>query len=292
MSNPKAPTQRAVDFLLAVTRPVGSAIELRALSQGGVIARSFCRNRGKINQFLSSHSHCNLYFGVASRLRDASDGSLLSCQQLASLFCDIDFKATALAQAKQALADFAMRPSAIISSGGGLHCYWSLDTPVALLADADRTKAVLRKLAIRLNADLSAAEPARILRVPGTFNYKYNPPRSVEVLEVNSHKYSLIQFEQSLAEVADQKTSSTSYDHDSPSRAPRPSSSRIDFTRIANGLSEGERDWQLFRLACSLRRRGYSREQTTAIVIDAAIRCVPPFPRPLAEQKVGSAWSY
>jgi hypothetical protein len=66
----------------------------------------------------------------------------------------------------------------------------------------------------------------------------------------------------------------------------------VDFERLAAGTPNGERDIQLFRLACSLRCRGYSRERATQVVLDAASRCHPPFPARLAERKVASAWRY
>ena len=66
----------------------------------------------------------------------------------------------------------------------------------------------------------------------------------------------------------------------------------LDFARLAAGIADGERDNQLFRLACSLRRRGYTRQQAAQVVLDAASRCHPPFPPALAEQKIASAWRY
>lgn len=68
--------------------------------------------------------------------------------------------------------------------------------------------------------------------------------------------------------------------------------SSIDFIQIAGGIAEGARDRELFRLACSLRRRGYSRNFVEDVVLDAAGRCTPPFPQHLAIRKVASAWRY
>jgi hypothetical protein len=43
----------------------------------------------------------------------------------------------------------------------------------------------LRRLARTLGGDLSAAEPARVLRVPGTTNFKlYGTPRPVQLVRV------------------------------------------------------------------------------------------------------------
>ena len=67
---------------------------------------------------------------------------------------------------------------------------------------------------------------------------------------------------------------------------------RLDLTELAAGVSEGQRDDRLFRLACHLRWRGYPREQAEQIVVDAAGRCRPPFPTRAALRKVDSAWRY
>lgn len=77
-----------------------------------------------------------------------------------------------------------------------------------------------------------------------------------------------------------------------PTSTTRGPVTRLDLTQLASGVSEGQRDDRLFRLACHLRWRGYPREQAEQIVIDAAGRCRPPFPTSAALRKVASAWRY
>jgi hypothetical protein len=67
---------------------------------------------------------------------------------------------------------------------------------------------------------------------------------------------------------------------------------RLDLSQLAAGVSEGQRDWELFRLACHLCWRGYPREEAELIVLDAASWCRPPFPIDAALRKVDSAWRY
>jgi hypothetical protein len=67
---------------------------------------------------------------------------------------------------------------------------------------------------------------------------------------------------------------------------------QVSFQRLVAGIPEGERDQELFRLACSLRHHGYSREFALEAVLDAAHRCHPAFPENLARRKVASAWRY
>jgi hypothetical protein len=78
----------------------------------------------------------------------------------------------------------------IVSSGGGLHVYWVLDTVVdrnTWQAYATKLKA-LTKVLVLLADDSRTSDIASVLRVPGTLNYKYDPPRPVTLLEA-SDKY-------------------------------------------------------------------------------------------------------
>lgn len=98
-------------------------------------------------------------------------------------FTDIDFSTTPEAEARVALGSFPLHPTLIVASGGGLHAYWQLKEPLVLPDQADTAKTLLRRLALFFMGDLASAEPARILRVPGTWNRKsaYPTPRPVKL---------------------------------------------------------------------------------------------------------------
>lgn len=70
-------------------------------------------------------------------------------------------------------------PSALIDSGGGYHAYWLLEEPFVLADDAGREYA--RRLqagwVILVGSDDDAKDLSRVLRIPGTYNYKeaYGP---------------------------------------------------------------------------------------------------------------------
>ena len=73
----------------------------------------------------------------------------------------------------------------LVSSGGGIHAYWPLEREVSRRdwePVAERFKAVCR--AQNFYVDDKVFEVARILRVPGTFNYKEDEPRPVSFLHV------------------------------------------------------------------------------------------------------------
>jgi len=73
-------------------------------------------------------------------------------------------------------------PSVLIDSGGGYHAYWLLREPWTLATDDDRERA--RKLQAAwvtyTGGDQGAKDLARVLRLPGTDNHKYDPPRPVD----------------------------------------------------------------------------------------------------------------
>lgn len=75
------------------------------------------------------------------------------------------------------------QPNVIIRSGGGYHSYWLFDEPWRLLTEEDRTRAMEMQAAwvLEVGSDPAAKDLARVLRVPGTLNYKYEPARPVQI---------------------------------------------------------------------------------------------------------------
>lgn len=72
-------------------------------------------------------------------------------------------------------------PSALVASGGGIHAYWLLSEPYLTDTD-DRLQAAkhLQSAWVALvGGDSGAHDLARVLRVPGSWNYKYEPRRPV-----------------------------------------------------------------------------------------------------------------
>jgi Primase C terminal 2 (PriCT-2) len=155
----------------------------------------------KIEEFIATHPGANVFFGVTPRI-GKTNGTLANCGGLMWLWADLDFKISGEAQARRQLASFPLPPSITVRSGGGLHLYWRLMAPLDL-TDKEvcaYAKRLLRAIAIELGADLTAAEPARVLRVPGTFNFKYSPPRVAAVDTLGPEiQYSIADFEKALA---------------------------------------------------------------------------------------------
>lgn len=85
-------------------------------------------------------------------------------------------------------------PSALVASGAGVHAYWLLREPY-LLDTEDRMRAAQRIQAGWVQAvggDPGAHDLCRVLRVPGSHNFKYTPPRPVEWLQQPGMVYPLV----------------------------------------------------------------------------------------------------
>ncbi|MBP7571598.1 MAG: hypothetical protein KBA95_16180 [Acidobacteria bacterium] len=96
------------------------------------------------------------------------------------LYGDYDAKdyggemATALAR----IGEVPLPPSVIVNTGGGYQAYWLLAEPFLIADEASRRRAAeaQSRWVMAHGADPSVKDLARVLRVPGTRNYKYDPP--------------------------------------------------------------------------------------------------------------------
>jgi hypothetical protein len=142
----------------------------------------------RVARFLNGCAKAELgaFFGVALRTPSAArdrKGDAAHCQTLTALYVDADFKKIGEAETRKRLAAFSTAPSILVNSGGGLHPYLLLHTPIDLQTGYDDARGLLRRLAYSVAAivDTSVSEPARVLRIPGSLNFKYTPPRPVTI---------------------------------------------------------------------------------------------------------------
>jgi len=139
--------------------------------------------------FIKQYADRDLYFGVAARFRKG--GRLQDCGNIRGLFADIDFKNFTDSKGKVrdswVWSDLEAFHQAdiIVRSGGGLHVYWLLTKPIHLQERGPAFKARLRTFASILGGDKQSAEPAHVLRIPGTINWKYRQPlREVTLVRI------------------------------------------------------------------------------------------------------------
>jgi len=118
---------------------------------------------------------------VPSRHVRSQIDSIASCTCLFAEYDAKDFGGQKLA-ALDHIQGLEPRPSVVVDSGGGYHCYWLLGRSIPL--DTPEQREGMRKYqaawVVLMGGDTAAKDLARVLRVPGTINYKYDPPRPVD----------------------------------------------------------------------------------------------------------------
>ncbi|MDA2911568.1 AAA family ATPase [Nitrospiraceae bacterium AH_259_D15_M11_P09] len=260
-------------FLRALFDGCDGVIELRSLPSK---ARSFLSpgDDHLLTKFIGDHLSENLFLGIATR-KDASSGALANCQDLGALFTDIDFKSLSEEEARKRLADFALPPSIIVHSGGGLHCYWLLRESLNLTEEAPLAKNLLRRLALYFHADLNSAEPAHILRLPGTSNHKYAPARWVRIeASDDERRYNVSEFEELLPQ------------------EPSANGDRRQYFRTPEIIEDGFRNKTLYRAARSLKAQGYAQASILAAVrAENEQKCEPPLESEEVVTIVTNAWT-
>lgn len=103
-----------------------------------------------------------------------------------ALFAEYDAKHyTSKADALAAVQALKPAPSVIIDSGGGYHLYWLLDATWQLQTNEDRQCAadVQGRWVAFVGGDTGAKDLARVLRVPGTHNLKYEDKPTVSFIK-------------------------------------------------------------------------------------------------------------
>jgi hypothetical protein len=197
----------AIDALGTIFEAVPEgAVFLAALWPNGAVRSLLSRDSDRIEKFLQRHdqSRAGLYFCVGT-LRAGADGrSKDNVAWIAGLHADLDYKDHSLAPAKilQRIDQALLPASLIVETGGGLHCYWLFHEAEAATPGAvTRIEAALRQLAHHIGGDPQCAECSRLMRVPGTVNYKRETPAAIRVLRDRpAARYELAELEDWLSE--------------------------------------------------------------------------------------------
>ena len=133
----------------------------------------------------------NAYFALGT-FKTGENRTRSNVELMRSFFLDLDCgPGKPFADQREAigaLRDFCktmqMPKPILVNSGGGIHVYWPLVEPVSFaewLPVAEALKEAC--IANGFGADSNVtSDAARILRVPGTHNYKFDPPAEVELL--------------------------------------------------------------------------------------------------------------
>jgi hypothetical protein len=139
----------------------------------------------------------DVYLGAEPRARRGGRASDLG--ELRWLFADLDVGTEGHAQpavhssreaALARLASLGLAPQLLVDSGGGLHGWWRLLHPPTAAQWSD----AIARLVHAVGGDPAVSDSPRILRLPGTLNFKHTPPRPVRLLEARDGSHPIEAF--------------------------------------------------------------------------------------------------
>lgn len=135
------------------------------------------------------------YFALAN-FKEKGKRTAENAKTLKSLFIDIDIgegkeyanREEAIAAYEKFMGDTGLSDLGqpiVVSSGGGFHIYWPLDEEAEVAQwkpVAENFKRLCKQEGFNIDWNCTA-DAARVLRVPGTYNYKKDKPREVKIVQ-------------------------------------------------------------------------------------------------------------
>ena len=258
-----------VEFFDTIWGPLGHASDLRGEIRAFPGAKqSFLRTPDDAafiaEEYVQTH---DVYFGVLRR-RGSVGTAEATVPATHVLWADFDAKnfagrKTGPGSAFAELANMRLTPHIIVDSGHGFHAYWLLDKEY----EFTQAQIVMKGIERAHHSD-HCSDAARILRVPGTFNFKDDIPLPVRIVRFDTfiHPYSLDAF-QDYVYGPPAKRSLVGY----TGTAWKPSD------EDAPKFDEGGRNNNLARLAGIMLSKGMSHEDImVALSWENEMRCDPP----------------
>jgi len=184
---------KPLEFLADVLPTAGHGwycvAELSSSKKEHVFVQSIAEMKPSIKRWLERKR--DIYFALSSFSTDGKRKAD-NAAYIKALFIDMDGYASKK-DAAMALASFlektgldAFGTPHIVSSGGGLHCYWPLTQEVDIATwkpIAENFKRLCKQEGLNIDHTVTA-DAARVLRIPSTFNFKakYVEPRPVKFM--------------------------------------------------------------------------------------------------------------
>ena len=265
-------TVRAVDFVGILYKGcTDGLIEIRTLPNAH---QYWIESSDKLDELLPSLS-TNVHFGVGLRSTRSGKADAVSC--VTAIWADFDGKDFdgGMIEAAHCIASLELKATIIVNSGNGFHCYWKLRKPIVGEGLVDLPGHV-RGWAAHIGADKGASDLARMLRLPGTWNYKdeANPKQVYVSRYYPQHIYSYDDFKDFWVEpshkyaVNIQRVRAKESVPDKFSEALASDSvlrNLWDGTRSGADTSRSGMD---MALACRLVRHGYTHDEIATVLMN------------------------
>lgn len=176
---------------------------LTLITRTGRIRQRFFDSKQTMSDeaIIESGKGVHVYFAMGS-FKDDSARTQVNVHRMKSYWLDVDCKNknpqkdyADKAEGIAAIKDFCMRHSfpkpTIVDSGNGWHAYWVLTkeiTPEEWQPVADKLKHVCLQDGMKIDPACTA-DSARVLRVPGTMNVRFDPPSLCSIVVQSSEVF-------------------------------------------------------------------------------------------------------
>ena len=253
-------------------------IELRCINRHDDLRRQlfFSSIDAFLNTALVQASRWDHYFGIHPRDSENGTSEAVSC--VTCIAGDVDFKNFngSEQQTVEQIQGFPLPPTVVNRSGHGFQPFWLLKEPEEL-DDPGEFRQIVKGVHRLIGSD-PVDDPPRVLRVPGTQNYK-NLESVVHckvVFSDYSRRYIISDFEEFALSPEDATQSSLS-------AAPK----------VEDTIQIGNRNRVLASIVGSMRRRGLTAEEMgPALHAVNKRRCKPPLERSEVQKIVESICRY
>lgn len=191
-----------IDLLDRVLAPTGWFAVLGIKGKKNVV-QELVQTRAEVDKFAAKfvNEKREVYFGC-SKFKTGDNRTKENVKDIKAFWMDIDCgeskalvnektnrpdgyidQATGLQELQKFCKIIGLPRPLLVNSGRGIHAYWPLIAPVTR-EEWEPVAARLNELCVihKLYVDASVFEAARVLRIPGTFNFKDEPPKPVEVI--------------------------------------------------------------------------------------------------------------
>lgn len=192
-----------LEFLAAVLPSSGvyCVAEFNTKKKEHIFVSSIADMEPAINKLLGAN--LDVYFALAN-FKEAGNRVATNAKSVKSLFVDIDIgpekdyktRQEAASAFEKFMTETGMAELGqpfVVSSGGGFHIYWPFDEEVSITQwkpVAENFKRLCKQEGLNIDWNCTA-DAARVLRVPGTKNFKKDAPRNVKILVANSQPFTL-----------------------------------------------------------------------------------------------------
>ncbi|MCA9167404.1 MAG: hypothetical protein KDB23_07030 [Planctomycetales bacterium] len=181
-------------------------VELRAIDRSGtksrLVQREYLQPADIVAKFeqirrVNESQQCEIFVGVNPRNQRRGDKDAVVVVR--SIWVDLDN--INLDTARNDWQPLVPEPTVIVSSGSGIHAYWKLSEPFVISDRSDRLRfeVMLQRFYADIGSD-SVFDVSRVLRLPGTLNYKAwhhsgSSPLPCRLLHANSDNYAIATFD-------------------------------------------------------------------------------------------------